>query len=225
MSVRIVGPDWPSTRILREATAGIEGEIEVCWGVREGRDGALNGKSRRLNGYEQIQAFEKCGVAAPAALVDKKAVEFYLKDGHVFWGRKFFHTQGRDIVGARHKDFWRRDYWVEVIPNIVEEWRIHIFLGQCIARGKKVQVEEPRRKLAVRNRKNGWRMDHTVEPPKGLRSVAKAAVAALGYDFGAVDLAIDKDGKIWCFEVNTACGLDSYTATQYAKAIAQAAEK
>lgn len=76
----------------------------------------------------------------------------------------------------------------------------------------------------IRNRRTGWVLDHTVEPPKGVRAAAKLAVEHVGYLFGAVDLlACHSFGgpMITVLEVNTAPGMDNYTAGQYAKAIRQ----
>lgn len=125
------------------------------------------------------------------------------------------------------KGWSERDFWVRQIPDIQQEWRITVFDGQSIARGLK--VHEPttvetgsivvRRGLPVRNRLTGWRMRHDVKPPEKVREVAKKAVQALGYLYGAVDLAVTGDGKVWVLEVNTAQGLDDYTAGQFAKAL------
>jgi D-alanine-D-alanine ligase-like ATP-grasp enzyme len=74
--------------------------------------------------------------------------------------------------------------------------------------------------MPVRNRNNGWHMTHEEEPPKGLRPLASQAVAACGYNFGAVDLYITEDGTMGVFEVNKAPGLDNYTLEAYAQGFA-----
>lgn len=143
------------------------------------------------------------------------------------FGRNLKHSKGRDIVAVNHKDFWRKDFWVQVIPNIQAEWRITIFNGQSIARGLKEYDETTvqansivvRRGLPVRNRLTGWRMRHDIAPPEMVRETAKRAVKSLGYLYGAVDLAITTDNQVYVFEVNTGQGLDDYTLGQYVKAI------
>lgn len=94
-----------------------------------------------------------------------------------------------------------------------------MFLGHSIARGLKFQAEPPWRKLPVRSRSNGWRLRHDVAPPEGLRDLAKKAVEAVGYDFGAVDLLVQEDGTQTVLEINRAAGCDNYTASAYAQAI------
>jgi glutathione synthase/RimK-type ligase-like ATP-grasp enzyme len=62
-------------------------------------------------------------------------------------------------------------------------------------------------------------MRHDVKPPEEVREVAKKAVKSLGYLYGAVDLAVDGQGKVWVFEVNSAPGMDTQTMEAYVKAI------
>lgn len=97
-----------------------------------------------------------------------------------------------------------------------------------IGRGKKVWVGEGEPQgLAkfVRSRRNGWHLEHKSEPPKGVRTAAKTAVKALGYDFGAVDLLVREGGEVVVLEVNSAPALrDDYTWTAYTNAIRKTVE-
>jgi D-alanine-D-alanine ligase-like ATP-grasp enzyme len=58
-------------------------------------------------------------------------------------------------------------------------------------------------------------MAHNVDPPKGVRTAAKAAVEAVGYPWGAVDLLAwraegeDKASRVVVLEVNSMPGLGS----------------
>jgi D-alanine-D-alanine ligase-like ATP-grasp enzyme len=73
-------------------------------------------------------------------------------------------------------------------------------------------------------------MRHDENPPKGIRPVAIAAVEALGYDHGAVDLLVTGEphheagiarNDIVILEVNLIPAMDRYTCIQYAKAVAR----
>lgn len=104
------------------------------------------------------------------------------------------------------------------------EYRVHVFLGEVIdvqQKKRERDVERDEEAQMVRNRANGWvfaREDVFV--PQTLHSVALSAVAALGLDFGAVDIIYNqKENKCYALEVNTAPGLEGETIKKYGEAI------
>jgi hypothetical protein len=222
MPIKLIGPNWPSKLKLQSLLDSLVGNLNVSWGATNVQ-GALNGH-RRFDGLEQLQAFTAAGVPAPEATTDMAIAKQWIAEGHLVFGRQRNHTRGKDIVGPRHPRWRRSEFWVKVIPNVKQEWRIHVFNGKSIARGLKVQIEEPWRKMPVRNRANGWHMVHDQKPPELVRETAKAAVKALGYDFAAVDLLLTEDDKVFVLEANTAPGLDDHSAAAYAKAIGKVAQ-
>lgn len=121
-------------------------------------------------------------------------------------------------------DWTRRDFWVKVIDS-VNEYRQHIWDGRAIRIGKKVEAGEHRRIQPVRSRNNGWHIDYGFKPTsdaftESIRGLAKAAVAALGYAGGAVDILEGRDGKLYVLEVNSAPALtDANTLGAYVEAI------
>jgi hypothetical protein len=237
MPIEIIGPSWPSTRTLRHACEGVETRdgslVRVSWGVQG--EGLVNGMAR-LDAIEQLTAFEEYSLALirrPIFATDVEMAKEWIRQGEMVFGRKLHHSQGRDIQGpGRHAPHRFRRKWLEsewwslVVPDIVEEWRIHAMRGRngeyrVIARGKKVQVDPPSRLLPVRSRSNGFRMVHNLEPPDSVREVGRRAVEACGYDFGGADVYVCEDGTVGVFEVNRAVGLSPYTSTQYARAFAK----
>lgn len=75
--------------------------------------------------------------------------------------------------------------------------------------------------LIVKSNKRGWGFSRVAidNTDPGLIEMAKKAVNAIGLDFGAVDCALDYDGKAWIIEVNTGPGLQGGTLTSYIKAL------
>lgn len=199
----------------------------VCWGAAA--PSGLN-SCQKVLGVTQLERLSEAGLHVPAHTRSLATAREWAEAGLPVWGRINTHTRGRDIVGQRHPRWLRSDYWVVFQPAL-QEWRIHSFLGKSIARGLKVQAGPATRRLLVRSRSNGWRMRHDLDPPKGLRPLAAKAVAALGYDFGAVDILQltepDAKGRVrgMVLEVNSAPGLSNYTAQAYARAIRQWIER
>lgn len=137
--------------------------------------------------------------------------------GKVSWpivGRPDNHTKGRgfwlcndhaDVTkalrGTRKKK--AATHFMEFI-DAPHEYRVHIFLGKSIRISEKKFDE------------NGY----TTIKPTGeithVRKAAKAAVAALGLDFGAVDI-LATDDDCWVLEVNAAPGLGGTMPKLYAE--------
>lgn len=215
--IRIVGKEGRSKRLLQMLVAELQGVPDriISWGAEW--DGAING-CPRLDAVEQLRRFKDNGINAPDYTTDVLRAREWVDLGSLVFGRRRVHTEGRDIIGPTHPQWRHREYWVKVIPNVAQEWRVHVFQGRSIARGLKVQTGPQWRKMPVRNRANGWTMVHDQKPPKGLRTLARQAVAAVGYDFGAVDLLVCEDGTQWVLEINKAPGLDLSSAAAYVKA-------
>lgn len=218
--MRVFGIPGDSRSKLTAALANLETPFVLCWGANYPApfEHAFN-NCPRLNAIEQLYAVGKENLPTiewTTRLADARRA---VMDGDLVFGRTLIHTQGRDIVGPRSRRWSRRAYWTRVVKDVAEEWRIHAFRGKVIARGLKVQVEPPWRRMPVRNRANGWKMIHTAEPTQELRDVAVGAVKACGYDFGAVDILKDAAGALYVLEVNRAPGLDDYTLGRYVSAI------
>lgn len=195
--ITLHGPAWPTIHTLRTALAGVPEVGEFRMGGPP--TGAIT----------QLEAFRGVGLATPDFTTDRTEAIHWLGEARdnlhttapriteIVFGRKLIHTRGNDIVLPRfHRRsfrivetcrWWNSEWWSKYIPP-TEEWRVHVFDGKTIARGRKIHTGSSWRKAPVRNVGNGWTYDFHGEPPKGLRKVAKAAVGALGYPHGAVDI-------------------------------------
>lgn len=104
------------------------------------------------------------------------------------------------------------------------EYRIHVFKGKAVAvqeKRRESDAEQDRDQKLIRNRDNGWVFCVLeVQEPSGLRDIAVDAVGKLGLDFGAVDMILGRDERLYVLEVNTKPGLESPTVlSAYAEAI------
>ena len=103
-----------------------------------------------------------------------------------------------------------------------KEFRVHVFRNEVIdLQEKRRSTNSPDSDFLIRNHANGFVFcrDDIIEPTD-LRATALSAVAALGLDFGAVDIIYNAYyDKCYALEVNTAPGLEGTTLDSYSKAI------
>lgn len=135
----------------------------------------------------------------------------------VVLGRSCHGSKGRDIrVFAPGQDPTGCELYTAYIPN-TREYRLHVFRGEVIrVQGKYLDFPEQHTNPYIKNYGQGFRFR---TPDRELHSnrleAAIAAVAALGLDFGAVDLLVGMDKKPYVLEVNTAPACSPLTARAY----------
>jgi glutathione synthase/RimK-type ligase-like ATP-grasp enzyme len=110
--------------------------------------------------------------------------------------------------------------YVKYVPKVYE-YRVHVINGNAVLvqqKRKREDVEQTTDQSLIRNYDNGWVfavnnvtwVDRAAEV--SVREAAVKAVAALGLDFGAVDIVVGKrDSRPYVLEVNTAPGIESPT--------------
>jgi hypothetical protein len=209
-----------SAALLRELAEASEVLRASNFVLRWGVPGQGFGGSAGWNAVEQLTRMQAAGVSVPEFSLVRPAPP------QGWWGRRLIHTRGLDIRDPvrQPRGFRESEFWVRVVPS-ESEFRIHIFEGRSISRAQKVPGSTldaslpPVRSQLVRNRRTGWRLRHQCTLLPGVREAAKAAVAALGYDFGAVDILVRPDGTPCVLEVNRAPGLDETTASAYITAL------
>ena len=227
---------WPSGRILARSlnAAGVAARrtrvwptclrhwqhptLIVSWGGRlSAPAGSVLNGSPVADKREELRRLAEAGVPVPE-VTDADLPE---AERALWLGRSRNHYAGLDLLrGVRHPSFYVRRL------NLVDEFRVHVFDGKCICVGRKVPSDEPSayRSDWIRSRVAGWRIAFDDEARaaaegRAIRTRSKAAVAALGYNFGAVDVGVEDTGRTVVLEVNSAPGLSDYTAAKYAEAI------
>lgn len=137
-------------------------------------------------------------------------------------GRDANHVGGADLLNPTTAP----DYWAKK-ETFTAEFRVHSFNGRSIRAGKKEHRIDPEWTRSgrtpsdwVRSWDGGWRIVYDgVSSKQRHRDIAHAAIAALGLQFGAVDIGERADRSLVVLEVNRAPGLDGGTIPCYATAI------
>lgn len=115
----------------------------------------------------------------------------------------------------------RAPLYTKFIPKTAE-FRVHVFQGRVIDYIEKKKVLAERRPANfnkyISSITCGWVFSRTdIRDIPEVRDIAIKSVAALGLDFGAVDI-VYADGYPYVLEINTAPGLSGETLVKYANA-------
>lgn len=188
-----------------------------------------------LVGYKgrngQMEAFTKADVPCPNFTTSPTAAAAF---GDVMYhgstnGKPKMSGRGlKKVKGSAAKSLDPK-LFVQFIPKH-RQFRVHVFDGLATRTREIIHVSELsgqpgsmafKRNEGVRtqdiwNYGNGFRyMVVQGQRPNGVIPAAKAAVAALKLDFGAVDIITTKEGEVYVLEVNTAPGLGPLTLEWY----------
>jgi len=131
--------------------------------------------------------------------------------GELLVARKDSHQQGKDFyLVASQNDFELAQHlgcthYTKFIP-CDREMRIHIFRGEIIGIAEK-RMSDRCTSLTIRNFGNGWNFKYVDSCDENIKQISKDAVAALGLEFGAVDIMRSVNGNIYVLEVNSAPAL------------------
>lgn len=179
--ITLHGPDWPTIRTLRTTLRSAP------------ETGTFRLGGAPLGAIAQLTAFRAAGLTTPDFTTDVAVAKTWVGGGSIVFGRRLIHTRGNDIclpklsTGRWNLTWLAREWWSRYVPSTYE-WRVHVFDGTSIARGRKHLTGRQWRRAPVRNVGNGWTFDFTITPPKGLRVAAKEALRACAYPHGAVDI-------------------------------------
>jgi hypothetical protein len=171
-----------------------------------------------------FRALADAGVQVPAWTQDRDLAREWVGRGRVL-GRDLDHgSQGKGItVYEKDAEIGEHLFYVRYMRKD-REFRVHVVKGTVIfvqEKLKKKEVENVGNKY-VRSHRYGWcfAFHHLAErpAPQAVLDIGVAGVAALGLDFGAVDIAWSERSGPTILEVNTAPGIEESSLVAYADA-------
>lgn len=180
---------------------------------------AIRKASNKLKSFE---LFQEAGVTIPPFFTDYGDAEDWMidNDGVVVCRTVLNGHSGAGIVIAEAVDELVAAPLYTAYVKKQEEYRYHVFMGQVVdiqRKARKREVPDDAVNWQVRNLDGGFifAREGVVASPVASEEAVKA-VAALGLDFGAVDLIYNaREDKYLVLEVNTAPGLSGTTLDGY----------
>lgn len=132
-----------------------------------------------------------------------------------FLGRSLHHTRGNDIIVYRtHQRGRRHDFYTQLVDK-QQEFRIWSFRRKVIGCYEKILTYPSKlgrrgRSREVWNYRNGYAyiFRRSEEIPENIKALGRSAVDAVGLDFGAVDIILDRQGRGFVLEINSAPGVE-----------------
>lgn len=222
---------------------GREGDVVINWGNSTFADDRVLGRARILNSPAAIgQASNKInafalmyGANVPCVehTTDRDTAQRWFESGALVYARtRLSGHSGEGIVMASQtmdadspafrveRTLPQARLYTKGITEQRREFRIHVMNGQVTYVQQKKRADDYRNNPSysnlVRNYHTGWiYATSDVQPNAAALSAARAAVRALGLDFGAVDV-ITRHDSAWVLEVNTAPGLQGTNLETYA---------
>lgn len=173
----------------------------------------------------QLRSFQNANVSIPDFTTDRAVANGWLREGHSVVCRTLLRSsEGAGIVVAEREDQLVAAPLYTKYFKKKKEFRVHVLNGEVI------DVQEKRKKNGVeradtriRNTANGFVFcRNDVVEPLGLRELGVAAVQALGYHMGGVDIAFNEHhNRLAVLEVNACPGIEGTTVDKYATKIAE----
>ncbi len=169
-----------------------------------------------------LKIMRDAGVSVPDFTTDPAVADQWRRTG-VVYGRALVSSQG----GAGIQILTQESGAVPTLPLYTRgitkafEFRLHLFCGSVIDYTQKKRRAGSDTDGMIKNLDNGWVFCRdAVALPQVVLDNAKAAVVALGLDFGAVDVLYKRnEDKAYVLEVNTAPGLEGTTLVKYSEAV------
>lgn len=212
--------NWGSSRQPDWAVKAMNRDVTIL-----NKPAAVNIAANKLN---TLQALSSAGVSIPKFTTDIHQAGIWLTTGHTVVERHELRGNSGDgvrIVNRHDEDMESNLTHAPLYTRYINktcEFRVHVFKGQVIDYIEKKKVSSDRRgdnfNKYICSIDLGWVFSRTnVRDIPEVRTLAIRAVAALGLDFGAVDI-VYADGQAYVLEVNTAPGILGTTLVNYANA-------
>lgn len=177
--------------------------------------------SLAVNKIETFRALQRAGVPTVDWTTDRSVALNWLDTDMVYCRTTATGSQGKGIIlvgqddlSLPHAPLYTKGF------NKTHEYRVHVAFGKVIDFSKKRRRRGMEGSSYIKNSTNGWVYCRDgITLPDAVASACIKAVAALGLDFGALDvLHKERDNKAAILEVNCSPGIEGTTLQRYTEA-------
>lgn len=221
-----VRPDGNYHPLLNHLVINWGNSYTPIWGDRGDQYTLLNSwyyVEQAANKRLTFDQFLLSGVPHPEWTDDTECAQSWIDDGYTVYGRKTLtgHSGIGIIIYQPGENIEDPCPLYTKSTKAKHEFRIHVgdngeTIIDQVQKKRKAGFEEGRQ--GIRSHADGWiSAREGIIVPACVTEVAKAAIKALGLDFGAVDVGYNqREDKAYVYEVNTAPGLEGTTLNSYA---------
>lgn len=207
-----------------------QSHLVINWGSTTQHPGVCSMPGAILNNHVAVkyatnkilclESLSEHGVPHVEFTTDQTVAQAWVDAGHVTYGRSLVSSSGgRGINIYSSGTVVAAPLFTKYFPTR-KEYRVHVFKGTVIDITQKKRRSDTEVNNQIRNHDNGWVFCHNDIEPIGDTNerIAIDGVQALGLDFGAIDLLIDRNGRAVICEVNSAPGIEGTTLERYTTA-------
>ena len=189
--------------------------LESCSTLVNGHTGVA-AAANKLSAFKTLDEYVRC----PSWTEHRDEASLLILGGSTVVCRTILNGHsGNGIVIAKTQDELVDAPLYTRYVKKAQEYRIHVHAGEVFFVQRKARdkgVPDDQVNWQVRNHQNGFiYANQNVEVSHEAKEQARLAVAALGLDFGAVDIILGSDSVFYVLEVNTAPGLSGTTLDKY----------
>jgi len=194
---------------LRRRIRTSHDDIVVNWGIHKPiptvRECRILNEHLISSKYQQALRFVESGLRIPATALDTYNIRSVGPGENQVLSKPVHGHGGSGISMVSSNSRAREGYFYQKYIPKIAEFRVHV----CGKHGVSWIRKKPEDESAIT-----WNSNHAVQHTfknhivrKALENLAVDACAALSYDFGAVDIIMDKYGTLYLLEVNSAPAL------------------
>jgi hypothetical protein len=175
---------------------------------------------RSVNKIRSLQVLTLAGVSTLEYTTDQTTAQSWVASDQPTYCRNLVSSSGgRGINIVSSGIIVDAPLYTKSFPT-KHEYRVHVFRGTIIDITQKKRRSGVEVNNQIRNHDNGWVFCRNDIAPlsEENQQVAIQGIQALGLDFGAIDLLVDRNGRAVICECNSAPGIENTTLEKYTQA-------